>query len=118
MITMSRSEYDALIEAGITTDNEEIYRLRNSIDAANGITRYVINMRWQELGGTAPARINLAQGWPPQQVYRLELERRIERADVDTVLTQVATNPVDVQVTSDPRASVGWYNLDDYDFTA
>lgn len=117
-LTLTRSQYDALIEAGLDADTEEIYRLRRIIDGDNNITRYILQIRWQDVGGQPPPRIELGKGWPQAQTYKLEMERPIERADVDTVLQQVAVNPVDVQVTADPEANVGWFLLNDYDFTA
>jgi len=118
MITITRAQYDALLALASASDPSAAYQLQKAIDATNSITRYILNIRWQEMGGTPPPRINLSTtGWPPTQTYRLELERPIERADVDVALKQAATNPVDVHVTSDPAGKVGWYELDAYSFT-
>jgi hypothetical protein len=115
-ITMSRAQYDALLALAATANATATADLRRTIDAANGITRYVLTIRWQDVGGTQPTRIELGKGWPPEQTYVLELERKITREDVDAVLEHNATNPVSVMVTADPYGVIGWYLLEDYDF--
>lgn len=117
-ITMTRGQYDALIAAGLQGDQEATEDLRDAIDSANNITRYRLSIRWQDIGGDRPSVIELGKGWPPETSFLLELERPIERADVDDVLTTQASNPVDPMVTPDPNGQVGWTLLDDYDFVA
>lgn len=113
-ITMTRAQYDALVAAGLNDETVEILRLREEIDAANGVTRYVLNIRWQDVGGSPPPRIELGRGWPPDQTFMLELERPISRADVDEVLRTQAVNPASVMVTPDTAGVVGWTLLEDY----
>lgn len=115
-ITMSRAEYDALIAAGLAADTTEIERLQAIIDETNSITRYRLQIRWQDIGGTRPTHIELGLGWPTDQSFLLELERPIERADVDTVTSTQAQNPVSIMVTRDPAGVVGWTLVGDYLF--
>jgi hypothetical protein len=115
-VTLSRPQYDALISAALAGNSAEVKRLRTIIDQANGITRYSLWIRWQDIGGRPPPRIELGKGWPENQTYFLELERKITRADVNDVLRTSARNPVSVMVTPDPLATVGWSLVDDYDF--
>lgn len=118
-ITMTRAQYDALLNAAqVDIDPAALLRLREMIDTANGITRYFLWIRWQDVGGRPPPRIELGKGWPPLQTYFLELERPLTRADVDDVLRNNATSPVDPQVTPDRYGVVGWTFLPDYSFPA
>lgn len=117
-ITMTRAQYDALIAAAHTGQTVEVDRLRDLIDEANGITRYQLWIRWQDVGGRPPPRIELGKGWPENQTYFLELERKITRLDIDDVLRNNAKNPVSVMVTPDVNATVGWTLIDDYDFAS
>lgn len=117
-ITMTRAQYDALIAAAHAGQTVEVDRLRDLIDESNGITRYQLWIRWQDVGGRPPPRIELGKGWPVDQTYFLELERKITRLDVDDVLRNNAQNPVSVMVTPDVDATVGWTLINDYDFTS
>lgn len=116
-VTLTRSQYDALLNAAHTGQTQEVDRLRDIIDAANGITRYQLWIRWQDVGGQPPPTIELGKGWPPGMTYFLELERKIARADVDDVLRNNAKNPASVMVTPDVDGVVGWTLLPDYDFS-
>ena len=118
MVTLTRSQYDALLAAARQANPQAADQLRREIDAANGITRYFLYIRWQDVGGKAPPRIELGKGWPVNQTYQLELLRRIARADVDDVLRTNAVNPVSIMVTPDRQGVVGWTLINDYDFQA
>ena len=113
---MTRSQYDNLLYAAKIGNPVSASILQRDIDKLNSITRYVLNVRWQDVGGKPPPRIELGKGWPVSLTYRIELERPITRADVDTVLQTNAANPVSSMVTPDPRGIVGWTILDDYTF--
>jgi hypothetical protein len=115
-VQMTREQYETLLVAATAGDPAVVAVLQPIVDAANGITRYVLHVRWQNVGGTVPSRIELGRGWPVEQTYVLRLERRIERADVDTVLAQNATNPASTMVTPDPAGEVGWTYIDSYTF--
>ena len=117
-ISMSRAEYDALVDAGLTANTAEIERLRDLIDVANGITRYRLFIRWQDVGGDPPTRIELGQGWPALETFLLEQELPIAREDVNKVTETQASNPVSIQVTLDRNGVVGWTEIDLFDFVA
>jgi hypothetical protein len=117
-ITITRPQYDALRNAIIANDEAETIRLLSLIEIANGIKRYFLYIRWQDVGGTPPPRIELGKGWPKDQTYTLELDRAIARSDVDTVLATQARNPVSVMVTPDRAGNVGWTLINDYNFSA
>jgi hypothetical protein len=96
-ITMIRAQYDSLLAAAKQGDPEAAAALQALIDEANGIVRYILQIRWQDVGGKQPPRIELGKAWPPNQTYRLELERRI-------VLSQYLT-AIQVRRAAIPRRS-------------
>jgi hypothetical protein len=118
MVTLTRTQYETLLAAARLGNPQAAAQLQQTIDAANGITRYFLYVRWQNVGGAPPPRIELGKGWPPDQTYQLEMERRIARLDVDEVLRANAINPVSIMVTPDREGVVGWTLIDDYDFQA
>ena len=117
-VTMTRAQYDALINAGLEGNTSAIESLRSTIDGANSITRYRLNIRWQDVGGSPPPTIELGKGWPPELTFLLELERPIAKEDVLVTVSAQANNPVDIHVTPDVTGAVGWTLIDDFDFTA
>lgn len=116
MTEMTRAQYDALVGLAVQASAEAAAELRDAIDEANGISRHILIIRWQDVGGTQPRRIESGSDWPPETTYRLELERAISRQDVMDVLNHNASNPVGTQVTPDPDGNVGWSLLEDYTF--
>lgn len=115
-ITMTRSQYEAIMSVALRHEYESIIHIRREVDAANDVARYVLSIRWKNTGGTKPPRIELGLGWPTDQSFLLELDRPIERNDVDQVLETQASSPLDVMVTPDPFSTVGWTLVDDYTF--
>jgi hypothetical protein len=91
-----------------------------TIEAANGITRYFLAVRWQELDAPLPPRTagaptRFPENWPPQLQGSLELlTRPIAKADVVAYLQTHAKNPTSVLVTLDPGLVVGWTPLDSF----
>ncbi len=116
MIVMTRTQYDALLALATAQDATAAAEIQEAVDLASAITRHVLIIRWQDVGGTQPRPIRHDQDWPPQTRYRLELERAISRQDVLDVLSHNASNPVGTQVTPDPDGVLGWSLLEDYLF--
>lgn len=121
-VSLSRSEYEVLLDFafGRRTDVAELRALQKRLDLANDIKRYLLNIRWYEIGGQPPSRIDIREndGWPPRQEFILRQDRPIARQDVDQVLRTQAQNPVTPTVTRDERGVVGWTELDVWDFNA
>lgn len=115
-VTMTREQYDAFYTLAKAADPSSAFSLRRAVDTTNGIRRFFLFVRWQNVGGTPPPRIELGKGWPVDQSYQLELERPITRQDVDDILRINAINPVSVMLTPDRNGIVGWTLLNDYDF--
>jgi len=116
-VSVPRDQYEALRTAALSGDTSECQRIFDLIDRANQIRRYFLYIRWQDVGGTPPPRIELGKGWPKDQTYKLEMDRPISRFDVDSILQQVARNPTSVMVTPDRAGLVGWTLIDDYNFS-
>lgn len=91
-----------------------------SIEDANGITRYIVVIRWTEAGQPLPPRITGAptrfpENWPPELEGTLELlTRPVSRSDADQFLENNAIKPIDVMCTSDPGRRVGWTPIDEF----
>lgn len=119
-ITLTRDEYELLLDYGYDrkTDQTLLRELQRRIDYENDIKRYALYIRWFEVGGQPPSRIDIQEnnGWPPTQQFLLRQDRPISREDVDVVLRNQATNPVSTTVTADERGIVGWAELEVWDF--
>lgn len=117
-ISMSLDQYNALLDFayGRRTSSAERRELQRVIDAANDVKRYFLYIRWMERGGSPPSRIEIGNGWPPTQSFKLRMDRPITPQDVDSVLYKQAKNPVYTTVTADENGVVGWTELDAWDF--
>jgi hypothetical protein len=118
--TLDTAEYEALISfarRGVQGDRETTLSLEKflrSIEEKSGITRDFIWVQWQEAGAELPKGTRFPETWPPELRQYIELvSRKIARVDVEAVLSAQAVNPVNVLVTRDPAAQVGWAELDD-----
>lgn len=118
---IDQQQYEALIAlaregtAGDADRARQLEEFLKSIEAANNITRSILWVRWQEMDQPLPPTTRFPDSWPPTQQYLIELiSRRVAKADVDAVLDARARKPVDVMVTPDPGARVGWTPVDDY----
>lgn len=119
-VTLTRVEYELLLDFAYSrrTDPTELRNLQKRIDTENDIKRYLLNIRWYEVGGKPPSRIEIKEndGWPPRQEFILRQDRPIAREDVDQVLRDRAANAVSPTVTRDERGVVGWTELEAWDF--
>lgn len=115
-VSMSRSHYEALLAAAMESNEEAALEISTAVDAENSIRRYIMWIRWVNVGGAVPSRVELGVGWPPEQTFTLRMERPISRLDVEEVLAQRAVNPASVMVTRDRRGVTGWTLLDAYVF--
>lgn len=117
-ISLSRDQYDLLLSYARRerAPDELLDDTQRRIDAANGVRRFALNIRWMARGGAAPTRIDIGKGWPPTQQFLLKMDRAITREDVNAILRAQPSTPVSVNVTSDPRGVVGWTELDVWDF--
>jgi hypothetical protein len=122
-LQLAQQDYEALIalaRKGAATPDEkrrlDTYLI--SLEQSNGITRYGLWVQWQEQDQPVPPKARFPETWPPNMRYYLELiSRPIARCDVDAVIKQQARNPINVLVTKDPGAVVGWTQVDQFFIT-
>lgn len=119
-ITITQQEYQALISfakkgASTTEEARNLDAFLRSIEKNNGITRYSLWVQWQEAGVQVPITVTFPTSWPPDKRHYIELlTRPIAKADVTAVLSKKAVQPMNVMVTPDPAAIVGWTLIDDF----
>lgn len=87
-----------------------------SLEEKAGVQRYALWIRWQDADNELPPNTNFPKTWPPELSFYLEfISRPVSKQDVLSVVrNEGTTNPVNIMVTSDPAALVGWTKLDDY----
>lgn len=112
------SALSALARRGVEGDEERtrsLDKFLREIEESNGVTRYFLLVRWQELDQPLPPGTNFPETWPPVWQRSLErTDRDIARAEVDTLVSQEATNPTSILVTRDPSGVLGWKTLDQH----
>jgi len=86
-----------------------------TIERANGITRDILWVQWTESDSPLPPTTRFPDVWPPTMRFFIEqITRKIAKTDVQKVLDAHAKKPVDVLVTRDPGARLGWTALDSF----
>lgn len=119
--TLTQEQYESLISLarqGVEGDVEKERQLDEwlrVIEKANGITRSIVWVQWQEADSPLPAGTRFPETWPPELRRKIELvSRPVARADVDAVITQHAKSPVNILVTRDPAGVLGYQTLDQF----
>lgn len=106
--------------SGMTTEGaRSLEAFLRSIEVKNGIVRYLLIVRWQEVDEPLPPRVagaatRFPENWPPNLEAPIEMFRPISLVDVKKVLSTNARRPVNVMVTIDPGRRVGWTPVEDY----
>jgi len=120
MFSLTQEQYEALVALArrgspAPQQKRELETFLELIEAANGVSRDKLWVQWQEADTALPPSAMFPEVWPPELRKYIELiSRPIARADVDKVLTIHARKPVNVLVTPDPAALVGWTALEDF----
>jgi hypothetical protein len=116
-ITLTTDQYTSLVALARrgTQDQVPLEAFLISIEKANGITRYLLWVRWQELDSPLPPTTRFPTHWPPE-LQRLiqQINQPVSLAQVNQVLATYAKNPTNVMVTPDPNALLGWSTLAQY----
>lgn len=115
-ITLPLSRYEAIVEAALDGDLDEVRRLDELARREAGVVRYVLWVRWVQLEGRAHRRPDVVN-WPPERRIKLTRSVPFEKQDVLDALDARKANPIAVHVTSDPDGELGWFELDAFDFT-
>ena len=118
-ITLTLEEYEAL--TSLAREGSDSDGLRNinaflaPIESRNGVVRSFLWVQWQEAGYALPPTTRFPTIWPPELRFSLErTDRPIALADVQKTLSFKANKPLNILVTSDPGAELGWMALTDY----
>jgi hypothetical protein len=127
MITLTQEQYEALIslaQRGTRRHDGRIDQQQalvldaalKDIEQANGIVRYQLWIRWQDpTAPLPPGQTNFPKSWPPNLEYFLQfVSRPIAKTDVQGIVAQRTPNAVNVMVTPDPAALLGWTPIDTY----
>lgn len=119
--TLTQQQYESLIalaRTGVSGNQQkmvELDRWLREIEDANGVTRYFLWIQWQEKSAPLPRTARFPEVWPERLRKSIEfISRPIAKADVEEVLDKYANDPIEVLVTPDPNALLGWTPLDDY----
>lgn len=122
--TLNQEEYEALISLArrgtfdanghvIIDKARQLDNWLRKIEKENGINRSFLWIQWQEVDTPLPPTTNFPEKWPPEMRFYLELVTRpISKEDVHKVVKEKARNPINVLVTRDPGAQVGWTTVD------
>ncbi|WP_394831787.1 hypothetical protein LVJ94_35250 [Pendulispora rubella] len=117
---LTNEQYEGLValarKSATTPDAlRDIDAFLRRIEASNDIQRHQLWIQWQEADWPIPPTVEFPQTWPPQMRFSLELvSRPIARIDVEEVLKKAARKPLNVLVTTDPGAVVGWTPIELY----
>jgi hypothetical protein len=114
MINLLNTEYEALLTwarvgAEELEDETPFYALRKKIDVNNGISRYTLVIRYDQLPQQPTPGITQA---PRGNTKTLELTRPPTPDDVIQALAGETFYPGLVYLTADPNGEVGWYNYE------
>lgn len=108
----------AYVETWATAQGQATYAsiraMLERIEAANGLTRYFLYLRWRDRDAPPPGLVGSGD-WPPQETTTLE--RHTTPWTYDEVMDEIAkftANPFEVQVTRDRSGTVGWYDVDTF----
>lgn len=117
--TLTSEQYSALValaRRGVAGSDGQraLEEFLSTIEKANGVVRSSMWIQWQEADAPVPTT-QFPEKWPPEMRYFLEfISRPIARTDVERVLAVKARKPVNVLVTTDPGALVGWTTIEAY----
>lgn len=122
-VALDQEQYLALVslarQGADTPDKKRVLEnFLKSIDVANGVSRYVLLVQWQEAGAPPPATADFPTSWPPNMRLLLErADRPIAKSDVTKAVDAKASQPIEILVTKDVGGVVGWTKLDDFFIT-
>jgi hypothetical protein len=114
--TLKDDEYTALV--ALAKQGKAAAQLRDIdtwlkvIEVRNGVTRFLLLVRWQEARSPAPTT-KFPKEWPPTLSLTIEqTSRPISKTDVLEHLKTRAKEPTNIMVSKDPGGELGWFTLD------
>jgi len=119
--TLTQEQYEALISlaragtVGVPNKARELDDFLKVIEKANGVTRSIVWVQWQEQDAPLPPGTSFPEQWPPEMRKKIELvTRAVSRSDADAVLEKYAKSPIVVLATKDPAGVLGYIPIDDF----
>jgi hypothetical protein len=125
-ISLTEEQYSALVtlaregvknpDGGVLPEkSRRLEAFLRDIEETAGIKRHILWVQWQETDYPLPAGTSFPETWPPELRFYLEfVTRPIAKVDVEKALDANARKPMNVLVTRDPAAIVGWTELNTY----
>jgi hypothetical protein len=115
-ITLTLDQYTSLIglaRKGAGQQQFDLEELLKGIETANSIRRYLLWVQWQNPTAPLPPGVRFPETWPPELRHRFEsVNKPILKDDVLNYVTQKCPNAVNILVTPDPSATLGWTQID------
>lgn len=102
---------DALAAGDLTAAQSYMTKAEN---ANTHLRRNVLAVRFRAAGGTPEMYRNDRTDYPSFQVFIIRQLDAISRADIERAVGERASSPLDIQVTPDRNALIGWTELDAY----
>jgi len=85
------------------------------IERSNNITRYSLWCQWNNPNQPLPPGVRFPKTWPLDLRERIEfLSRPISKEDVLGLVAQRCPNAINILVTKDPGATLGWTEIDSF----
>lgn len=119
-VTLTQEQYQALVflarKGAASSDAKRVLEtFLKDVEKNNGVTRYFLKVRWQELNAPLPKTTDFPAVWPPSQELDLErTDRPIAKADVLAAVLDTASSPTNILVTRDVGGLAGWTKVDDF----
>ena len=116
-ITLTQEEYEGLVALAHVgaVDQLPLNQLLEQIEKNNGIKRYMLWVQWQDAAGVVPIGMEFPEKWPADLRTRIEqLDVPISRQQVEDTVALRANKPINLLVTDDPNAVLGWSTLDQW----
>lgn len=125
-LTLTQEQYEALLslaqqgtydaDGAINQDRALVLDAAlMAIEKANGLTRHSLWIQWQDPVAPLPPGVRFPETWPPELRYFLQfISRPISRGDVLSLVKSKTPKAVNILVTPDPAALVGWTPVNDY----
>ena len=125
-ISLSQEDYEALValaQRGVREPDGSINQQEavvldtflQNVERLNGIKRYSLWVQWTDPTAPLPPGIRFPETWPPHLRQRIQfISRSISKTDVLNLVNQRTPNALDILVTPDPAALLGWTDVRTY----
>mgnify|MGYP001388193757 CR=1 FL=1 len=116
-VTLGVQDYLALVHLARrgTEDNATLEAAVARINAANGLVRYALAVRWRDKDavGDVPS-VEFPESWPPYLMAVLDKGLPVSKADVTAMVYARTPRYFGIQVSRDLSGTVGWQDLEVY----